>query len=290
MKLLIIFFLYLNSAHASHFLTFIIPCYNCEQWVTQAVGSIYQQHLPCPFEIICTDDGSTDNTFLTLSTLSQKYPEIRVVRHEKNKGGGAARNTCVLHSRGDIVFCLDSDNVLIPNTIQLLIQKMDETNADVVSFGGIQYFVHDLQFSNFVTYDKMPSQGYSLQDILQNADSPPWSGNYLFTRESFDLVGGYPELTIDTFGFGFRQALYKCTMVYVPNTFYWHRVGIEGYYTRESRTRKIQIDFFDLLLSHRELFTEGTIHLLEEHRRLAIEDKSFYDQIYFLEKQMIQFH
>jgi glycosyltransferase involved in cell wall biosynthesis len=286
MRFLVVFLLCLKGVYASHFLTFIIPCYNCERWIAQAVDSIYQQDLPCPFEIVCTDDGSTDNTFAVLSALSQEHPEMRLVRHEMNRGGGAARNTCVAHSQGDIIFCLDADNILPPNTVHLLIQKMDETQADVSSFGGIQYFVGDLQFRPPFFY-KISSEGYSLQDILQNTNTPPWSGNYLFTRASFDLVGGYPELTIDTFGFGFKQALHGCKMVFAPGTVYWHRVDIGGYYTRASTTRKLQIDFFDLLLQHRQLLTKKTILLLEEQRRLATGGSHFHDQIYLLECKMI---
>ncbi len=274
---------------AEHFLTYIIPCYNCAPWIQQAVDSIYEQHtLSCPFEVICTDDGSTDNTFALLSSLSLAHPNLHVFRHTQNRGGGAARNTCVAQAKGDLLFCLDADNVLVPNTVQQLIEHMDKTGCEAVAFGGVFYFVNNFERVGFFNYDT-PHQKYELIDVLQRANSPPWSGNYLFTKASFLRAGGYPEVwSVDTFAFGLRQVLSKTAITYVPNTFYFHRHGIESYYVRESRSGRIQVHFFELLLSHEELFTPETVLLIRKHKNLAQSGRPFWDQIWFLQKKLIQ--
>lgn len=259
------------SLHAEHFLTYIIPCYNCERWVGDAIESIYRQNLSCPFEIVCTDDGSQDNTYEVLLSLQKVHPEISIFRHETNKGGACARNTCVQNSHGDLIFCLDSDNFLEENTVQLLIDHMDITGHDIVAFGALQYFVLEeeegeeiIQPTELAPYS-LKHEYYRFKDLFREAATPPWSGNYLYTRKSFEQVGGYPEgLTIDTFAFGFLQLYHYFKMSYVPNTYYWHRHGIDSYYIRASRNHRINLDFFDLLLKYKHVFTEKSIEKIEE--------------------------
>jgi glycosyltransferase involved in cell wall biosynthesis len=249
---------------SEHFLSFIIPCYNCEPWIEQAIESIYQQDLQCPFEIICTDDGSKDSTFQILSTLALQHLEMKILQHDKNQGGGATRNTCVLGSCGDIIFCLDSDNVLEKNTVQKLIDHMDKTGADIVCCGSLIYFVDNFTPTGGVNY-YTPSGVYKLKDILQNVDSPAWSGNYLYTRKSFDVAGGYPTPwgALDTYAFGFLQLMHGFKIHYVPGTYYWHRHGIESYYIRDARGNKLSINFFKFLHQYKFLFTLLTNILIQ---------------------------
>lgn len=279
-----------SSIFAEHFLTFIIPCYNCAPWIEQAVESIYQQkNLKCPFEIVCTDDGSTDATYSVLVNLCQRHPEMRIFQHEKNRGGSFARNTCVRNSLGDIIFNLDADNVLFPDSVQSLIDQMDRTGDDVVAFGGIQYFVGNFHRSGSVVYNTFEHK-YFLKDIVQDANTPPWSGNYLYTKESWQRCGGYPEQysTIDTYAFGFKQIISGCKLSYVPGTTYWHRTEVNGYYIRELRSRRLPIHFFELILAHDKLFKEDAIHTIRDNLHAAKEGRAYFDQVYCMDSKMIQ--
>ena len=269
--LFIYLFLYFQIGYTNHFITFIIPCYNCEQWIEEAVGSIYQQNLPYPFEIICTNDGSSDQTYEKLLSLGKNHPEILIFKHEKNKGGGAARNTCVYYSKGDLIFCLDSDNILEPNSIKKLITHLDQTQSDIVSFGSPQYFKNHFEKIKSIKYSTKNCE-FTLSDILQHDNSPPWSGNYLYTRKSYDLVGGYPEKwgAVDTFSFGFLQLLHHCKMTYVPDTFYWHRQTPDSYYVRDLNSNKINIYFFKLMIKNKKIFTDKTINIIKKNLDLAL--------------------
>lgn len=287
--ILALFLCHFTVTFADHFLSFIIPCYNCEKWVEQAVDSIYQQtNLPCQFEIICTNDGSADNTLEVLTFLSEKYPEMHVYNHPKNLGGASARNTCVQNSRGDIIFCLDADNVLEPDSVALLIKHMDETGSDIVAFGGPKYFIDDFNEVGRVHYTS-PFCTYTLADIIDNSTTPPCSGNYLYTRKNYDLAGGYPpQWVIDTMAFGFNQVACGGKMTYIPNTFYWHRHGIDSYFMREYRSGRINLHFFELWLSHEDLFTEASIQLIEEQYEHAMKHEPYFDFIWFLDTHALK--
>lgn len=281
---------------AEHFLTYIIPCYNCDQWIEEAVESIYQQSIKVPFEVICTDDGSSDNTYETLLQLAKKHPEIRVFQHEQNQGGAATRNTCVKNSKGDLIFCLDSDNVLEPNTIQKLIDHLDQTKSDIACFGELKYFVTDdenptvKKVTGRLIYHTKKGY-YRLKDVFRAADSPVWSGNYLYTRKSFDKAGGYPvgRMALDTFTFGFMQLLQGYTISYLPNTFYWHRQGIDSYYVRASKANRVNTDFCEFLLSHRDVIRPKSVKFLEKILQEYHETGQFsHDIIWCLAEQKVR--
>ena len=246
-----------------------------------------QKNLRCPFEIICTDDASGDQTYEVLCALREKHPEIRLFQHAKNRGGGAARNTCVSHAQGDLIFCLDADNVLVPNSVQILIDTLDQTGHDAVAFGMVQYFVGKQTWTDLIPYEFL-GETYDLREIVQNPITPPWSGNYLYTKESFVRVGGYPKLPIDTYAFGFLQVQNGFKMSHVPNTFYLNRHGTISYYIRESASQRLPKSFFSFLLERKHLFTPKTVQMLEKHKQFFAKKEPCTDHIGLMSEKCIE--
>ena len=113
--------------------SFIIPAYNCATTIVESVNSIINGNLEDGDEIVIVDDGSTDDTRSILFQLQSDYPAIKIIGHKFNKGGYAARNTAVEHAAHDLIFCLDSDNILVPGTIARLKAYLRETNLDVTA-------------------------------------------------------------------------------------------------------------------------------------------------------------
>ncbi len=252
----------------AHFLSFIMPCYNCSKTVEESIESIFMQKLRCPFELICTDDGSSDGTLSILKRIQKRHKEMQIYVHQKNQGGGPARNTCVKHSQGDLIFCLDSDNVLEhPEDVQKLIDFLDQEQVDVACFGIVQFVetseAGSLLPANCWVYES-PSKRFSLRDILYNKENPAADGNYLFTRRSFDVVGGYRPFVLDTFCFGFEQVCHGFPIAYLPNTRYLHRRGHESYWVRGFRSGVLDVEFMQILLLYPELFTDESLKFLKK--------------------------
>lgn len=226
-----------------HFISFIIPCYNCENTVEESILSIYKQQLTIPFEVICTDDCSTDNTKNVLEQCAIMFPNLYVYSHLENRGGGATRNTCTSKAKGDLIFNLDSDNVLIPNSVQKLIQLIDETGYDVASFYYARFFQND--------YNETEKWMYSWEDntvdlnklLLNEHAFPSYQGNYLYTRKCAELVGGYPEDcgALDTTAFGLSLLAAGCKIAIHPDheMYYWHRTSNDSYWLREFRNNTL---------------------------------------------------
>ncbi len=94
----------------------IIPVYNKAQTVGEAVKSIYAQ-TEDDYEIVIIDDGSEDALSVALSEV--QTPKLRLIRQE-NGGVSAARNTGILHARGEYVCFLDADDLWKPNHLETL--------------------------------------------------------------------------------------------------------------------------------------------------------------------------
>ena len=91
--------------------TIVIAAYNEEKRVAQSLRKIqaYQAASDLPVEIIVVDDGSTDNTALTVLALTLEVAGLRVIRYPRNRGKGFALRAGVLSSRGSLVLLSDAD-------------------------------------------------------------------------------------------------------------------------------------------------------------------------------------
>jgi GT2 family glycosyltransferase len=90
----------------------IIPTYNCDRYIVQAVESVLQQE-DCSYEIIVIDDGSTDATREVLE------PYLNRVRYilQTNQGVAAARNHGIACARADLIAFLDADDYFLPGKL-----------------------------------------------------------------------------------------------------------------------------------------------------------------------------
>ncbi len=113
----------------NHKLSIIIPCYNSAKTLEEALTSACAQELSIPFEIVMVDDNSEDNTRELMKKLAGEYKNIRYFFHDTNKGGGATRNTAVAKSTGDLIFCLDSDDILTPGMLGKMVNMLLEKNV-----------------------------------------------------------------------------------------------------------------------------------------------------------------
>jgi len=96
-------------------ITVVIPTYNRASYVCSAIDSVLLQTFE-DFEIIVIDDGSTDDTLARLSAYRDK--RLKVI-HQNNLSQGIARNTGILESSGEYIAFLDSDDVWLPDKLEL---------------------------------------------------------------------------------------------------------------------------------------------------------------------------
>lgn len=108
-------------------ISIIIPLYNEENSIKEVLERIPKK---LSFEIIVVDDGSTDGSIERIKEMNLK--NVRLFRHKRNRGYGAAILTGIKKAKGDIIVTLDSDGQHDPNEISRLIQPLLSNEADMV--------------------------------------------------------------------------------------------------------------------------------------------------------------
>ena len=105
----------------------IIPCYNAEKWLAEAINSVLAQTYT-QIEIIVIDDGSSDGSL----NIIKSYDDKIIWRTGKNQGANKARNLGFAVSQGDYIQYLDADDYLLPDKIAKQLQCLQTTSADFV--------------------------------------------------------------------------------------------------------------------------------------------------------------
>jgi len=243
-------------------ISFFIPAYNCAKTISESVYSILNKNIEEDDELIIVDDGSTDDTIEIINAISQEYKNIKIIQHIRNRGGAAARNTACTNAKMELLFCLDSDNILAPGSIKALKDFLVNNGADVAAFQEVWYFTEDTSvITNKWVFKDSPS---SIADYLSIYNVPGASGNYLFTKDSWFRAGGYPEFAgaLDTWGFGFRQLSAGQLVLTMPDSGYFHRQGYDSYWIRDFKKGKTSIIALQIVLPYLPLLDDSDVEYI----------------------------
>jgi GT2 family glycosyltransferase len=131
-------------------LTIIIVNTNARELVCQCLESVYRNAPRCEFEVIVVDNASTDGSCETIAT---HYPEVRLIRNERNLGFATANNKGFEIARGKHIMLLNSDTIVLRGSIDLLLSAFDRDRTVGVVAPKLIYPDGTLQMS----YGPMPS-------------------------------------------------------------------------------------------------------------------------------------
>ncbi len=121
-------------------LSIIIPFYNVEHYISECLDSVFDQDIPLSeYEVICVNDGSPDKSREIVLDYMKRYPNLRLVEHEKNRKLGTARNTGRAIARGQYIWNVDSDDKIVSNCLHEMLQTCEENDLDILEFGAIQF-------------------------------------------------------------------------------------------------------------------------------------------------------
>ena len=141
-------------------LTVIVPIYNVEKYVFEAVSSILNQKTKYRFHVIAINDGSPDHSMEQLAPLMDDS-KMTVISTE-NHGLSAARNVGLAEIHSPYLMFVDSDDVLMEDAIECLMDKAYSANADIVQGGYISFLSDTGQVLSEMKYsdsDQMPPNG-----------------------------------------------------------------------------------------------------------------------------------
>lgn len=200
-------------------LSVIVPVYNVEQYLSKCLDSLINQTIE-DIEIICVNDGSTDNSLEILTNYAQKDKRIKVL-NQTNKGQSAARNLAISTAAGEYLGFVDSDDWVDLDFFEKLYNAAKKYDADIACAG----FKRCGKIKKTVRKSFKEEKIYTdINDKLRLDKIPDhnYIWNKIYKREKWDFVfteGRYFEdIAI------LIKILYKLkTLVTVPQTYYNYR-------------------------------------------------------------------
>ena len=112
----------------------IIPVYQVEDYISLCLDSVLEQTL-LDMEVICVDDGSTDNSGWIADRYAQLDNRIKVI-HKENGGLSSARNAGLKEAKGDVIMFLDSDDCLQPWACTRMWEETIQNGSEITVFGA----------------------------------------------------------------------------------------------------------------------------------------------------------
>lgn len=181
----------------------IIPTYNCAVFLPEAIDSVLKQTCQ-DFEIIIVDDGSTDDTARVLDQY-RSHACIQYI-YQENQGPGAARNAGMRSSQGDHLCFLDSDDQLLPDSLQVRREFLDRHEDVMMVFTDyalkkvedacIKKYLADNKFlvSFKGSFVKRPDNAIVFNDKFIDlfygfSPHPIWTGTVMMKRSIIGSVG-----------------------------------------------------------------------------------------------------
>jgi len=168
-------------------ITVVIPTYNRQLYLEQAILSVLNQTVHCA-ELIVVDDGSTDDTEMVVNKLADHADiSIRYI-YQENKGASAARNLGIKNAVGDFICFLDSDDFFMPDKIALQKQAIDESDC-LVSHTCEQWLRRGKHLNQKLKHQ--PPDGYIFPECLPMC--VVGMSTIMVHRELFDKYGMFDE-------------------------------------------------------------------------------------------------
>lgn len=185
----------------------VIPVYNEEKRIEQTAEVLdsYLKGIADEYQIVFSNDGSLDSTFALAKALDAKYPSVKAVGYDVNRGKGCAVRYGILASDGDVVLFTDCDLAYGTEVIKKALDRFEETGADIV-IGSRNLDAESYSGYSFIR--KLMSKVYfkiiSLASGFKHTDSQ--CGFKCFKKEAAHTI--FSECVIDSFAFDL-EALIK---------------------------------------------------------------------------------
>ena len=211
----------------------VIPCYNGEAYIADAVRSVLNQTYR-DLEVIVVDDRSSDGSKDIVRSIGD--PRVRLVEHDVNRGIAAARNTGIRHAQGEYIAFLDQDDFWHPEKLRKQVAVLDgDTTGEIglvftgreILSGGKKYRVRrDRRFPK-------PIETALRRDILAAflRRNFVWLVSVLVRRRCFDDVGFFSESItsgVDDVEFCVRLVM-KYRLAYIDEVLVTRREHGENY-------------------------------------------------------------
>jgi len=234
--------------------TVVIPCYNHERYIEQAISSVLSQNYPS-IELIVIDDGSTDSSPRIIKELHDKQQNFTYLS-QKNSGLIATLKLGLSRAKGDFFCQLASDDFLTSNSISMRVEKLSANPDSVTVFTDAYSVDGDVVTERRITRDKLKKM-YASDDpirlILQGA--PPIFATGLHRSSALRAIDAFDSNTfryyedLDTPVLLLTQGSFE----YLDEALFFRRTHATNVSGTTTHIRSEKIKCYQKLLANREL-------------------------------------
>ena len=208
-----------NKDNDSILVSVIIPIYNASKYLERCLSSLCKQSLK-NIEIICIDDGSTDNSAQIIKKFENKYKNVKAYYIENN-GAAYARNLGLSSAIGDYVIFLDADDYFYKSFLERMYTTAVKEDVDIVLCRCEGYDVSSESIINMdwtVKRDLMPhGDRFSWRDNTENLFTfcIGWAWDKLYRREFLNKTNlQFQSLRTSNDAYFVFSSLYKAKSIY----------------------------------------------------------------------------
>ncbi len=218
----------------------VIPVYNHAAYVAEAIDSVLMQTRR-PDRLVVVDDGSSDDSVAVAErALADAGPIAVEFRTQRNRGTARTLNETIAALDEEIVAVLNSDDVWASDRIERLLPELRQRGPGLV-FSGVEFFGDDDQ-DDLATYPQWMAQSFTLGGCLPTVgfnllinNIAVSTGNFLFTRDLHEAVGGFDESMPICHDWQFLiSTLRIAEPVLVPEALYRYRIHGSNTYREHS--------------------------------------------------------
>lgn len=168
----------------------VIPAYNRRSAIETSILSVLTQSV-LDLEVIVVDDGSIDDTSEVVRNIGQFDARVQLVIHGSNQGAQAARNSGIRAALGEWIAFLDSDDMWLPNSLELRMAAAQSQNVHVVHSAG---FVLRFEGGERETFEVPALSGNVYSQLLREAG--PVFPTLLVSARALQAIGGLDEAIV----------------------------------------------------------------------------------------------
>lgn len=256
----------------------IIPIYNVEKYLEEAIESVINQTLK-EIEIILINDGSTDNSLVIAEEYKNKDKRIKIF-NQVNQGQSIARNKGIEESNGKYIYFMDSDDYIELNTLEKCYNLCEEHSIELVyfeaesfpdeSFNGKINFKAYLKSGKIEEKQKIRGIDFVKKCISKNIYTvPPYL--YFTKKEVIDNLRFFPRIYHEDDLFTTLLLLKIKNMIFISEKFYKRR-----YRKNSTMTQKVSLKHI-----------ESRFIIIQELKKILLEESKYEEIIKWLLKNEI---
>ncbi|MGL4372888.1 MAG: glycosyltransferase family 2 protein [Turicibacter sp.] len=162
----------------------IVPIYNVECYLQKCLDSLVNQTIQKPYEILCVNDGSPDQSQVIIDEYVLKYPEKVKGLMKENGGLADARNYGLIYATGDYVLFIDSDDWISEMTLENMLNKSLESDA-CITVCDMEYVYEDGQ-TKFISGGDFEQTNLELNPYILTINNS--ACNKMFKKDLFNDI------------------------------------------------------------------------------------------------------